>query len=461
MVKAAGRETASSPTTVVIIDDEESMREGCRQALEEEGYRALAASDGEQGLRLVERLKPHVALVDLRMPRMSGMEVLAKIREIDPGIAPIVITAYGTEESAVEAMKTGAFDYLCKPFDEKTLLGAVDCGVKGRYRDRYSLEVGLKPMPGDRARPVPGRARPLIGIPERPSLAPAAEAAAPAAAPVEAKGFFSPSEVAEKVAGIGKSKCGLRVLPMAMLGILAGVYIGFGAELCTMVTHDLSKHLGVGFAKFVGGSVFSVGLMLVILAGAELFTGNCLILTGVLAGKCSVKGMLRNWTVVYLANFAGAILLAGIMYHSGLWKTGQLGVGAAALKVAAGKVSLPFWEAFLRGVGCNWLVCLAVWMAIAGKDSVSKIFGIYFPIMAFVASGFEHSVANMYFVPVGLFLKANAAVVEAAGLTGAIHNLTWARFLTANLVPVTLGNILGGAVFVAGIYYLIYLRRKP
>jgi formate/nitrite transporter len=276
-------------------------------------------------------------------------------------------------------------------------------------------------------------------------------------------GFLSPKEITENVVEISKNKSKLQILPMLLLGMLAGVYIGFGAELCTMVTYDLPKYLGVGFAKFIGGSVFTVGLMLVVLGGAELFTGNCLMLTGVLAGRVSVAGMLRNWFFVYFANFAGSILLVIIMYYSNLWKVGNLGVGAAALTTAVGKVNLSFLEAFCRGIACNWLVCLAVWLAIAGKDAISKIFGIYFPIMAFVASGFEHSVANMYFIPIGLFLKGNAAVViaaNAAGLAWPVDSLTWSSFLIGNLVPVTLGNIVGGAFFVGGVYYLAYLRKN-
>jgi len=273
-------------------------------------------------------------------------------------------------------------------------------------------------------------------------------------------GFMSPKEVAESIVGISNKKSKLRILPMLILGMMAGVYIGFGAQLCTMVTHDMSKYFGVGFAKFMGGSVFSVGLMLVVIAGAELFTGNCLMLIGPLTRNISIKGMLRNWFFVYLANFAGSLLLVIIMYYSGLWKVGNLGVGVAALKIAAGKTSIPFTEAFFRGIGCNWLVCLAVWLAVAGKDSISKIFGIYFPIMAFVASGFEHSIANMYFIPIGLFLKGNVNLVNAAGIAETINNLTWSNFIIRNLVPVTLGNIIGGAFFVAGAYYLVYLREK-
>jgi formate/nitrite transporter len=276
-------------------------------------------------------------------------------------------------------------------------------------------------------------------------------------------GFLSPKEITEKVVEIGKNKSELPILPMLLLGMLAGVYIGFGAELCTMVTHDLSKYLGVGFAKFIGGSVFTVGLMLVVLAGAELFTGNCLMLTGVLAGEVSVNGMLRNWFFVFFANLAGSILLVVIMYYSNLWKVGNFGVGAAALTAAVGKVNLSFLEAFCRAIACNWLVCLAVWLAIAGKDAVSKIFGVYFPIMTFVASGFEHSVANMYLIPIGLFLKGNAAVVVAAntsGLAWPVDSLTWSSFLIGNLLPVTLGNIVGGAFFVGGVYYFAYLRKN-
>ncbi len=145
----------------------------------------------------------------------------------------------------------------------------------------------------------------------------------------------------------------------------------------------------------MGGSVFTVGLMLVVIGGAELFTGNCLIFTAVLTKDVTMKDMLKNWFFVYFANLAGGLLLVIIMYYSGLWKTSNMGVGAAALNTAVAKVNLSFGEAFFRGIGCNWLVSLAVWLAFAGKDTISKIFGIYFPIMAFVASGFEHSVANM------------------------------------------------------------------
>ena len=275
-----------------------------------------------------------------------------------------------------------------------------------------------------------------------------------------APGFLAPGGVAKAMIGVGKAKTSLSVMQMIVLGILAGAFIGFGSELATMVSFDMSKFLGVGFAKFIFGSVFSVGLILVVIAGAELFTGNNLIFVGVLTGDVKFSKMLNNWFWVYLANFIGSLLLVWIMYATGLWKTGDLGVGAKALAIANGKVNLAWGAAFARAIGCNWLVCLAVWLAVASKDVVGKIFAIYFPIMAFVASGFEHSVANMYFVPMGLLLKANADVVAAAGLTDKLANLTWGGFFINNLIPVTLGNIVGGALFVSALYWAVYLKGK-
>ena len=268
-------------------------------------------------------------------------------------------------------------------------------------------------------------------------------------------GFLTPEDVARSMVETSKKKASLGMLQMWILGILAGVYIGFGAHLCTMVSHDLSQYLGYGFTKFIAGSVFTVGLMLVIIGGAELFTGNCLIFTAVATGDVQIKDMLKNWLIVYIANFVGAMLLVLIVYYSGLWKVNNYGAGLSALNTATAKVNISFLEAFCRGIGCNWLVCLAVWLAAAGKDSISKIFGIYFPIMAFVASGFEHSIANMFFIPIGIFLKNNPEIIDRT--FGCVSNLTWYGFILNNLVPVTLGNIVGGALLVGGAYYLVYL----
>ena len=272
--------------------------------------------------------------------------------------------------------------------------------------------------------------------------------------------FLNPFEICEKVEEISKQKAVSPLRALIVLGILAGVYIGFGAELSTMVTYDLAKYLGVGFSKFLAGTVFSVGLMLVVIGGAELFTGNCLMLGCRMQHKIKFGGLLRNWTIVYFANFAGSLLLVGIIYYSGLWKVGHFGVGAKALMIANNKVNLSFVEALCRGICCNWLVCLAVWLATAAQDITGKILGIYFPIMAFVASGFEHSIANMYFIPMGLCLKGNEAVVTASGLFGKLGQLTWGGFLWNNLLPVTIGNIIGGGIFVAGAYCFVFAKTK-
>jgi formate/nitrite transporter len=247
------------------------------------------------------------------------------------------------------------------------------------------------------------------------------------------------------------------VLRLSVLGILAGVYIGFGAQLATMVTHDLAGLLGVGMAKFMSGAVFSVGLMLVVIAGAELFTGNNLIFLSLLDRQVGALKLLRNWGIVYFANLAGSLLLVALMYWSGLWKTNNAAVGIAALKIADAKVNLSFLEALARGILCNWLVCLAVWMAVSARDVVGKIFAVFFPIMAFVASGFEHSIANMYFIPMGLALKWD--VITAAGLTDTFANLTVGGMIVRNLIPVTIGNILGGAFFVSTLYWIVYIRK--
>ncbi len=249
------------------------------------------------------------------------------------------------------------------------------------------------------------------------------------------------------------------VLKLTILGIFAGVYIGFGAQLAIMVTHDMAGFLGVGMAKLLGGAVFSVGLMLVVIAGAELFTGNNLIFLSVLDRQVGVGKWLRNWTIVFFANFAGSLLLVLLMYWSGLWKTNGNLVGATALSIANTKVNLTFLQGFARGILCNWLVCLAVWMAVSAGTVIGKLWAIFFPIMAFVASGFEHSVANMFFIPMGLALKGQTAIVTAAGLTDKLAHLTVGG-MVMNLIPVTLGNIIGGAFFVATLYWMVYIRKE-
>ncbi|MGI5921445.1 MAG: formate/nitrite transporter family protein [Syntrophomonadaceae bacterium] len=293
--------------------------------------------------------------------------------------------------------------------------------------------------------------------------------------------FMTPAEIAVATANAGKAKCELSVMKMIILGILAGAYIGFGANLATKI--GSMEMAGTSGGQFLFGAVFSVGLMMVVIAGSELFTGNCLFcFISVMNGQASWGGLLKNWVVVYIANFIGSVLLVYIIFYSGFWAdaaaaTGISAHGIKALSIAKGKLSLTWGQAFFRGICCNWLVCLAVWMAFAAKDIVGKIFAIFFPIMAFVASGFEHSVANMFFIPMGISIANGAAEGVAAATTvnkageivplfkdlvtpEAVTNFfSYGHFVSANLVPVTLGNIVGGAIFVACIYWFCYLKK--
>jgi formate/nitrite transporter len=260
---------------------------------------------------------------------------------------------------------------------------------------------------------------------------------------------YSPKEIAERVETVGVAKARLPFLSQMTLGVLAGGFIGLGALYFTLVTSD--DRLGFAASRLLGGITFSLGLILVVVAGAELFTGNNLLVMAWAGGRITTAELLRNWTVVFFANFAGALGLAVLVYLSGHWLMNGGAVGASAVRIAAAKVALPFWEAFFKGILCNVLVCLAVWLALAGRSVVDKIFAILFPISAFVAAGFEHSIANMYFIPLGILLK-DRLVINGA------EQLSWLSFI-ANLVPVTLGNIVGGGVMVALIYYLVYRRE--
>jgi formate transporter len=263
---------------------------------------------------------------------------------------------------------------------------------------------------------------------------------------------FSPKEIAEKVEAIGVAKARLPTLPVLMLGVLAGGFIGLGALYFTLVVSD--PQLSFGVARVLGGVAFSLGLILVVVAGAELFTGNNLLIMAWADRRITTTDLLRNWILVYVSNAVGAIGLAMVVYLSHHADMNQGAVGLAYLKIGAAKTAMPFWEAFFKGVLCNLLVCLAVWLALAGHTVTDKVVAIVFPISAFVAAGFEHSVANMYFIPLGIFLKSS--VVVPAGID--ISSLDWGHFI-GNLIPVTLGNIVGGSVMVALVYYTIYRRH--
>jgi formate/nitrite transporter len=269
---------------------------------------------------------------------------------------------------------------------------------------------------------------------------------------------YSPPEVAQKAEVVGVTKGTRDILSTILLGILAGVFIGLGAMFCTLVTTD--SGLGFGLTKLLGGLAFCLGLILVVVAGAELFTGNCLIMMSWMSGRTSFAKLLRNWGLVYFANLLGALSLVGLMFYTYQWAFNGYGVGANALLIANAKVNLSFGSALARGILCNALVCLAIWLCYSARTVTGKILSILFPITAFVAAGFEHSIANMYFIPMGILLANQPAVLEAAGVAASgVTNLTWAGFV-GNLVPVTIGNIIGGGILVGAVYWLAYLFRE-
>ncbi len=252
---------------------------------------------------------------------------------------------------------------------------------------------------------------------------------------------YSPKQIAALVETAGINKAQLPLEKLLTLGILAGVFIAFGSMLFTLAITD--SHLGFGPTRVLGGLVFSLGLILVVIAGAELFTGNNLIVIAWADKKLSTLSLLRNWLVVYFSNFAGAILCAWTIYLSGALSLSEGAIENSALQIAQYKTNLDFGEALLRGVLCNALVCLAIWQSMAAHSVSGKILCIVFPITAFVALGFEHSIANMYFIPLGMLLP-NSDIT--------------AMDLLNNLIPVTLGNILGGSVCVALVYWRCYLK---
>jgi formate/nitrite transporter len=255
---------------------------------------------------------------------------------------------------------------------------------------------------------------------------------------------YSPKEIAERVEAVCVAKTNTPLLSLVMLGILAGAFIGLGSLFYVIVVSDSA--LGFAASRILGGAVFSLGLLLVVVAGAELFTGNNLLAMGWAHGSITTREVLYDWVVVCATNFVGAAGLAAIVFLSGHAAMNSGAIGRTYLQIAAAKSSLPFWTAFFRGVMCNVLVCMAVWMTLAGRSLVDKFVAILMPIAAFVAAGFEHSIANMYFLSIAMMLQAGTGEpVQFAGL--------W-----TNLIPVIAGNILGGSVLVALVYYVIYRR---
>ena len=276
---------------------------------------------------------------------------------------------------------------------------------------------------------------------------------------LDTKDCITPNGVAHELAdSVMPMKASYRKSKLFVLAIAAGAFIAFGAQVSLNVMTG-TEAISWGIAKLVGAMTFATGLMMVVLTGAELFTGNVMMTFAIIEKRISVWRLLRNWSIVYIGNFVGSIILATLIYFSGCSHNSHEALGVLGLTTAYTKATLPFVEAFTRGILCNWLVCLAIWMASSSRHVIGKIFAIFFPIMTFVASGYEHSIANMYFLTNGLFLKHTPAIVAASGLTPEqLSGLTVKTCLLNNLLPVTLGNIVGAIVFVVLLFWTAYLR---
>jgi formate/nitrite transporter len=283
-----------------------------------------------------------------------------------------------------------------------------------------------------------------------------------------------PAAMAAKAEDLGVKKAALPALKMFALALLAGAFIGIGAIFATTVSAGsiavkdaagaaaFSTGLPYGVTRLLAGLAFTVGLILVVVGGSELFTGNNLIMMAFASKKVSLGGLLRNWGIVYLGNFVGSIVTAYIVFLGKQYSFGNGAIGLTALGIGEAKTSYTFIQAVALGIMCNALVCMAVWMCYSARSTTDKILAIIPPIATFVAAGFEHSVANMYFIPVALFVKffGNPKFFEAIGKTAAdFPHLTWGNFFIGNLLPVTIGNIIGGAFMVGLIYWFIYLRK--
>jgi formate/nitrite transporter len=267
---------------------------------------------------------------------------------------------------------------------------------------------------------------------------------------------FTPGEIATLVETRGVAKASAHAITTFVLAVVAGAFIALGAVLSTTVSSGST--LGLGPTRWLAGIAFSLGLILVVVAGAELFTGNNLIVMSVVAGHVPIGRLLRNWAIVYVGNAVGALSVVLIVTVAEWWRLGDAAVGVTALSTAAAKTQLSFTAVLARGVLANALVCLAVWLATGGRTVLDKVVAIVFPISAFVAAGFEHSIANMFFIPMGLVLRENGSVVAAAGLPATDLSRLDLAGMVMNLAASTIGNVIGGSVLVGLVYWFVYLR---
>lgn len=264
--------------------------------------------------------------------------------------------------------------------------------------------------------------------------------------------MLSPSEICDEVIKSGIKKANSLSIELLILSIFAGIFIALGGFAAAVFSHSIEN---IGVSKFAAGTVFPVGLMMVIICGGELFTGNALMVIPLYEKKIRLSRLIRNWVIVYFGNFIGAFLISLLIFNSSILDINSGKLGAYAIKAAVNKGSMSFINAFTSGILCNILVCIAVWGAYGAKSITGKILIIWFPIMAFVVSGFEHSVANMYYFSIGMLSKSNLTYVELSKVGEKIANLDFIHVIL-NLIPVTLGNIIGGSLIIGTGYWLIY-----
>lgn len=273
---------------------------------------------------------------------------------------------------------------------------------------------------------------------------------------------LKPAETLDALMKAAELKASMPLKRIIIFGIFAGVYIAFAGAGANMASFNLLANPETfGLGKILSGTIFTVGLMLVVLGGAELFTGNTTMIAAVAEKRITASSMLKNWIIVCICNFIGGVLIAFMVYYSGGLNAGNGLLGAMTVKIASGKVNLEFGQALVSGIMCNWLVCMAVWLSTGAQTTIGKIFSIFFPIWLFVTAGFEHSVANMFFIPAGIFASGNELFVSLSGVSqDVLSNLNWSGMLINNLFPVTIGNIIGGSVCVAMGYYTALKSEK-
>jgi formate/nitrite transporter len=268
-----------------------------------------------------------------------------------------------------------------------------------------------------------------------------------------------PADVARRAETVGVAKAGMPALDVFVLSVLAGAFIALGAAFATTVGSGMAD-APYGVTRLLVGLAFTLGLILVVVAGAELFTGNNLIVMAWGSRRISTASLLRNWSIVYVGNFVGALGTAVLVFLAREYTFGDGAVGVTTLTVGVSKTNLGFGQAIVLGALCNALVCLAVWLTYGAHSTTDKILAVVPPIAAFVALGFEHSVANMYFIPEALLVKTDSAWIEGTSGVPELSNLTWDGFLLGNLLPVTIGNLIGGGIMVGAVYWFVYLRRR-